>query len=49
MSRKQCLRGGEIIMALCGVDCCRECTRKTECGGCEECEGHPFGGRCIAV
>ncbi len=36
-------------MAICGGDCCSECTRKNECGGCEQCGGHPFGGVCIAA
>lgn len=35
-------------MAYCGLDCCRECSRLAECGGCETCKGHPFGGSCIA-
>ena len=24
----------------CGYDCCKECTRLLECGGCEKCHGH---------
>lgn len=35
--------------AICGVDCCNECNRRTECGGCQKTEGHPFGGTCIAA
>ena len=36
-------------MAICGADCCKECGRLTECGGCEACGGHPFGGDCVAA
>lgn len=36
-------------MALCGIDCCKECGRRNECGGCEACGGHPFGGDCVAA
>lgn len=35
-------------MTYCGNDCCKECSRAAECGGCEACKGHPFGGSCIA-
>ena len=35
-------------MTYCGTDCCKECDRLAECGGCEKCSGHPFGGSCIA-
>lgn len=35
-------------MTYCGMDCCRDCGRFQECGGCEKCKGHPFGGSCIA-
>ena len=35
-------------MTYCGIDCCENCVRFTECGGCEKCAGHPFGGSCIA-
>lgn len=35
-------------MTYCGIDCCQECSRLSECGGCEKCGGHPFGGSCIA-
>lgn len=38
----------EENMAYCGMDCCKECTRLSECGGCDRCKGHPFGGSCIA-
>ncbi len=36
-------------MALCGIDCCRDCSRLADCGGCEKCGGHPFGGNCVAA
>ena len=35
-------------MTYCGIDCCKECSRLAECGGCEKCGGHPFGGSCVA-
>lgn len=35
-------------MTYCGVDCCKDCGRLAECGGCEKCGGHPFGGSCVA-
>ena len=35
-------------MTYCGSDCCKECSRLPECGGCEKTGGHPFGGSCIA-
>ena len=35
-------------MTYCGNGCCKECSRVAECGGCEKCNGHPFGGSCIA-
>lgn len=35
-------------MTYCGSDCCKECSRMAQCGGCEQCNGHPFGGSCIA-
>ena len=34
-------------MTYCGVDCCKECRRIGDCGGCEACKGHPFGGSCV--
>lgn len=34
---------------ICGMDCCRGCGRKSECGGCEKTCGHPFGGDCVAA
>lgn len=35
-------------MTYCGNDCCKECARLSECGGCDQCKGQPFGGSCIA-
>lgn len=35
-------------MTFCGMDCCKDCGRLNECGGCEKCNGHPFGESCIA-
>lgn len=35
-------------MTYCGSDCCKDCSRLAECGGCEKCGGHPFGGSCVA-
>ena len=34
---------------LCGLNCCTSCPRLADCGGCEACGGHPFGGECAAV
>lgn len=36
------------MMTYCGTDCCKDCPRLQECKGCEKCQGHPFGGSCIA-
>ena len=36
------------IKTYCGLDCCSECPRLRECGGCEKCQGRPFGGSCVA-
>ena len=36
------------MKTYCGVDCCKYCDRLAECGGCEKCHGHPFGGSCVA-
>lgn len=33
----------------CGMDCCKECGRRGECGGCIATEGRPFGGSCAAA
>lgn len=37
------------MTSICGLDCCGECARKEECGGCAETGGKPFGGRCVAA
>ena len=34
---------------LCGLNCCTSCPRLADCGGCEACGGHPFGGECTAA
>lgn len=34
-------------MGLCDKDCCKNCSRLKECGGCEVCNGRPFGGYCF--
>lgn len=36
-------------MTICGKDCCKNCEKFGECGGCLSCNGHPFGGNCIAA
>ena len=36
------------MMTYCGINCCKECDRLSSCGGCEQCQGHPFGGSCVA-
>lgn len=38
-----------IMPSICGVECCNECNRKKDCGGCIKTDGHPFGGTCIAT
>ena len=35
--------------SICGQDCCGQCPRREECGGCRETGGRPFGGRCVAA
>jgi len=35
-------------MTFCGKNCCEDCSRLNDCGGCEACKGHPFGGSCVA-
>lgn len=37
------------MLSICGSECCSECSRKEECGGCVKAGGHPFGGKCIAA
>lgn len=41
-------KGIKPMMTYCGENCCKECDRLPECGGCEQCKGHPFGGSCVA-
>lgn len=36
------------MTTYCGNDCRKECDRPSACGGCERCQGHPFGGSCVA-
>ena len=36
------------MKTFCGKNCCLDCGRLLECGGCEQCQGHPFGGSCVA-
>ena len=36
------------MTTYCGNDCCKECDRLSACGGGERCQGHPFGGSCVA-
>ena len=36
------------MKTYCGIDCCKDCEKLAECGGCEHCHGHPFGGSCVA-
>lgn len=43
------LNGGRFMLSICGADCCTECGRKDECGGCVKTGGHPFGGKCFAA
>ena len=35
------------MKTICGIDC-TECVGKESCKGCEESNGRPFGGECIA-
>ena len=35
-------------MTYCGNNCREKCDSYSECGGCEACAGHPFGGSCVA-
>ena len=34
---------------FCKSDCCAECGRLNDCGGCEKTDGKPFGGECVAA
>ncbi len=35
--------------SICGTDCCTQCTKLAECGGCIKTNGHPFGETCVAA
>lgn len=37
------------MLSICGAECCAECSRRDDCGGCVKTDGHPFGGTCIAA
>ena len=37
------------MKSICGSECCSECPRQKECGGCTKVNGHPFGGQCVAA
>lgn len=37
------------MLSICGVECCDECNRKEDCGGCAKTDGRPFGGTCVAA
>lgn len=37
------------MTTYCGLDCCGQCPRAAECGGCEVTGGEPFGGSCVAA
>lgn len=41
--------GGKVMLSICGLDCCSECNKKNDCGGCVKTDGHPFGGTCVAA
>ena len=36
------------MKTICGIDC-KGCNFKSNCKGCTETNGHPFGGDCIAA
>ncbi len=36
------------MTTYCGENFCAECERLSACGGCELCQGRPFGGSCVA-
>ena len=40
---------GKVMLSICGLDCCSECNKKNDCGGCVKTDGHPFGGTCVAA
>ncbi len=37
------------MLSICGAECCDECNRRDDCGGCVKSDGHPFGVTCIAA
>ncbi len=37
------------MLSICGLDCCGECNKKNDCGGCVKTDRHPFGGTCVAA
>lgn len=37
------------MKTFCGLDCCDKCLKRNECGGCEQAQGRPFGGACVAA
>ena len=37
------------MRSICGSDCCDQCSRRDDCGGCVPTEGRPFGGECVAA
>ena len=37
------------MASICGTDCCENCAQRKTCGGCEQTNGHPFGGSCMAA
>lgn len=30
------------MKTYCGIDCCKDCDKLSECGGCEKCQGIPL-------
>lgn len=42
-------KGEGKMLSICRSDCCSQCGRSEECGGCIETGGHPFGGMCVAA
>ena len=37
------------MLSICGVECCNDCDRMKDCGGCVKTDGHPLGGTCITA
>ena len=37
------------MLSICGSDCCEQCGSRTDCGGCAQTGGKPFGGSCVAA